>query len=95
MNEKEPINRCKLTLRHIRRDLVDDLYELKSVSGRPVWALAEAAIAHWLHEIVWPTLQPPKEPPQAGPISSSRIKPATRTFAAIAKPFRYLWLRWR
>jgi hypothetical protein len=92
MNEQS-INRCTLTVRHIRRDLVDDLYELKSISGRPVWALAETAIAYWLDEAVWPTLRPTEETRLGRTVPPSRTGRASRIIAAVARLFR--WMRFQ
>jgi hypothetical protein len=37
-----------LTLRQVRGDIIDELYDLKFITGRPIYSLVEEAIDVWL-----------------------------------------------
>jgi hypothetical protein len=52
----EGMQRVTLTLRHVSREIVDDLYGAKFITGRPVYDLAEEALGYWLETVMRPYL---------------------------------------
>ena len=57
MNKDEPDEHLSLTLRRVPRRLIEELYNAKAVTGRPVYDLTTEAIDSWLERSMRPYLE--------------------------------------